>query len=112
MLLICIFKRHWLKQFNSRKNTPVIFKAYGYYTFQTCGVTVMLWINEDSFIEDKVAVNVVFHGNINHKVGETHSRNLSLSIRQNIISTFQDTHIAPSKEYCRRLMSLNCFRKS
>ncbi|KAL5502919.1 hypothetical protein EMCRGX_G009777 [Ephydatia muelleri] len=61
----------------------------------------------DSFIEDKVAVNVDFHGNINHKVGETHSRNLSLSVRQNIISTFQDTHIAPSKEYCRRLMSLD-----
>ena len=67
----------------------------------------MLWINQDSFIEDKVAVNVDFHGNINHKVGETHSRNLSLSVRQNIISTFQDTHIAPSKDYCRRLMSLD-----
>ena len=101
------FRRHWLKKWNSRKNTPVIFKAYGYCTIQTCGVTVMLWINQDSFIEDKVAVNVDFHGNINHKVGETHSRNLSLSVRQNIISTFQDTHIAPSKEYCRRLMSLN-----
>ena len=103
----CGVKRHWLNKCNSRKNTPVIFKAYGYCTFQTCVVTVMLWINQDSFIEDKVAVNVDFHGDINHKVGETHSRNLSLSVRQNMLSTFQDTHIAPSKEYCRRLMSLD-----
>ena len=41
------------------------------------------------------------------KLGETHSRNLSLSVRQNIISTFQVTHIAPCKEYCRQLMSLD-----
>ena len=46
------FKRHWLKKCNSRKNIPVIFKAYGYCTFQTCVVTVVLWINQDSFIED------------------------------------------------------------
>ena len=98
------FKRHWLKMCNSRKNTPVIFKAYGYCTFQTCVVTVMLWINQD---RDKVAVNVDFHGDINHKVGETHSRNLYLSVKQIVISRFQDTHIAPTKEYCRRLMSLD-----
>lgn len=48
-----------------------------------------------------------FHGDINHKVWEAHSRNLSLSVRQNIISRFQDTHIAPSKEYSRQLMSLD-----
>ena len=100
------FKKHWRKKPNSCKQSFTMFRATAYCTFSTCELTAILTVSNKDITPDNVTMCVVFSENIHHQVGETHARRISSTIRSKLHQWFQNTHIAPSKEYLNRLMNL------
>ena len=100
------FKKHWRKKSNSRKQSLAIFRATAYCTFSTCNVIAILSVSSEEINPDNVTVRVVFSGNVDHQVGETHARHFSSTNRSKLHQWFQNTQVAPSKQYLSRLMNL------
>ena len=53
-----------------------------------------------------MTIHVECSGTICHTIGEKHARRFSHCIRQDLYKHFQDTHVAPSKEYINRLLNI------
>ena len=100
------FRRHWKKKTISRKSSIFVFKARAYCTFSGCNVSAMLLVKSCDVASDEVTIHVECSGRICHTIGEKHARRFSHCIRKDLYKSFQDTHIAPSKEYLNRLLKL------
>ena len=100
------FRKHWIKKKSSSKSSNFFFKANAYCTFSTCNVLAFLDIKDEGLSNTNVTINVKFEGSICHIASERHARRLSLSVRKDTQTYFQQTRIPPSKEYIGRLMKL------
>jgi hypothetical protein len=100
------FKRHWIKNTVSQKKTSALFKANAYCTFETCNIVAVLSVNNLRLQDDQITVHVHFNGTLQHRNDEIHARRISYSARQKICERFQETNVAPAKEYHTRLMQL------
>ena len=96
----------WKKKNISRKSSTFIFKALAYCTFYSCNVSAMLSVKSCDVSGDVVTIHVECSGTICHTIGEKHARRFSHCIRQDLYKHFQDTHVAPSKEYINRLLNI------
>ena len=101
----CSFATLDLKK-SSSKSSNFFFKANAYCTFSTCNVLAFLDIKDEGLLKTTVTINVKFEGSICHIARKRHARKLSLSVRKDTQTYFQQTHIPPSKEYIGRLMKL------
>lgn len=95
-----------LKKKSSSKSSNFFFKANAYCTFSTCNVLAFLDIKDEGLSNTNVTINVKFEGSICHIASERHACRLSLSVRKDTQTYFQQTRIPPSKEYIGRLMKL------
>ena len=97
------FKRHWIKKEKSQKQHGSIFRADAYCTFSSCLAIAKLTISNKSIQAENVIAQVNFIGFVHHATGEKQARKISSSVRSQLKQHFQNTHVAPSKEYHKQL---------
>jgi hypothetical protein len=92
------FQRHYIAKENSRKrNTVMMFSAYGKCIFQDCSCTFELAMKREDFAEKKVMV--LYNGSVKHAAGERQSRFIQNEERKTMANKFHKGHDKPSKIY-------------
>ena len=96
------FKKGWVQQRNSRKKTPVCFRAQARCTFTDCALTCLVQVKKSS--NKQLCLHVHYKGEIRHRRGERRARYIRGEQRKYLQNELQ--HSSPSTLYNRRLRDL------
>ena len=92
------FRRHYIAKENSRKrNTPVVFYAFGHCIFEDCPCTFQLQMRREDLVTKKITV--IYKGSVKHSAGERHSRFIKSDTQKDMASKFHKGADKPSKVY-------------